>query len=54
MKVILTRDVARVGRAGEVKELADGYANNFIIARGLGLAATPANLQRVEQERAAP
>jgi large subunit ribosomal protein L9 len=53
MKVILTKDVAKLGRIGEVKEVANGYGTNFIIARGLGLPATPANIQKVEKERAA-
>ncbi len=51
MKVILTKDVAKVGRIGEVKELSDGYARNFIIARGLGLAATAENLARLEAKQ---
>lgn len=40
MKVILTKDVANVGRAGQVKEVADGYARNYLIPRGLASAAT--------------
>lgn len=52
MKVILIKDVAKVGRAYEVKDLSDGYARNFIISRGLGLPATEAVLARLEKERA--
>ncbi len=48
MKVILLADVAKVGRRHEVKELADGYARNFIIARGLGLVADKKNLAKLE------
>jgi large subunit ribosomal protein L9 len=48
MKVILLKDVAKVGRKFEVKELADGFARNFIIARGLGQVATESNLKRLE------
>jgi large subunit ribosomal protein L9 len=44
MKVILLRDVAKIGRRGEVKDVSDGYARNFIIRRGFGLQATPDNL----------
>jgi len=40
MKVIFVRDVARVGQTGQVKEVADGYALNFLIARGLAVQAT--------------
>ncbi len=48
MKVILLKDVAKVGRRYEIKELADGFARNFIIARGLGEVASAANLKRLE------
>ena len=41
MKVILIKDVAKVGQHGTVKEVADGYALNFLIARGLAIQATP-------------
>lgn len=40
MKVILTEDVRKVGKKGEVIEVSDGYANNYLIARGLAQAAT--------------
>lgn len=51
MKVILLRDVAKVGRAYEIKDLADGYAKNFIIARGLGKMATPENIKKLNAEK---
>ena len=41
MKVILLKDVGGVGRAGEVKDIADGYVMNFLIPRGLAEQATP-------------
>jgi len=49
MKVILLKDVAKVGRRYEVKELADGYARNFIIARGLGIMVDAKNLKKLEE-----
>jgi large subunit ribosomal protein L9 len=58
MKVVFLKDVTRVGRAGEVKEVADGYAKNFLLPKKLALPATPpsikmaeAQLQKEEQEQ---
>jgi large subunit ribosomal protein L9 len=48
MKVVLVRDVPRVGKAGDVKEVADGYARNFLLRRNLALPATPAAMKDVE------
>jgi len=42
MRVILVRDVPKLGRKYEIKEVLDGYGRNFLIARGLARAATPA------------
>ena len=39
MKVILTSDVADLGKSGELKDVADGYARNFLIARKLAVPA---------------
>ena len=39
MRVMLTKDVENVGRAGEVKNVADGYGRNFLIPRRLAVAA---------------
>ena len=39
MKVILTSDVATLGKSGELKNVADGYARNFLIARKLAVPA---------------
>src|SRR5438105_2620314 len=47
MKVLFKKDVADVARAGQVKDVADGYARNFLIPRGLAVAATPAALKQV-------
>jgi len=48
MKVILLKDVARIGRKYDVKEVPDGHAQNFLIPRKLAEPATAANLKRIE------
>lgn len=40
MKVLLRRDVGGVGRRGDVVDVADGYARNYLFPEGLGIAAT--------------
>jgi len=40
MKIILLQNVAGLGRKGEIKEVADGYARNFLFSRSLAIAAT--------------
>lgn len=49
MKVILKRDIARLGQRGEVKEVADGYALNVLIKKGDAIQATPAELSKWKQ-----
>jgi large subunit ribosomal protein L9 len=46
MKVILLKDTAKLGKRGEVKEVADGYAINVLIKKGDALMATPAELAK--------
>ena len=41
MKVLLSQNVVKLGKAGEVVEVSDGYAKNYIIPRKLGIEATP-------------
>lgn len=53
MKVILTKDVAGTGKAGEVKDVADGYARNFLIPRKLAVPASAGALKGVEQRKVA-
>ncbi|MDA8244879.1 MAG: 50S ribosomal protein L9 [Elusimicrobia bacterium] len=45
MKVILKKDVYKVGRSGEIKNVKDGYARNFLMPRGLAETATPGALR---------
>jgi large subunit ribosomal protein L9 len=48
MKVILLDDVAKLGRRGEVRDVSDGYARNFLIPKKLALSATAGNLNNLE------
>ena len=48
MKIILLDDVAAVGRRGEVRDVSDGYARNFLIPKKLALSASAGNLKNLE------
>ncbi len=48
MKVLLLKDVKGLGKAGEVKEVKDGYGNNFLIGKGFAKAATDAVLKQYD------
>jgi large subunit ribosomal protein L9 len=48
MKVILLEDVNKVGRRGEVRDVSDGYARNFLLPKKLALGATEGNLRNLE------
>jgi large subunit ribosomal protein L9 len=52
MKVLFKKDVTDVAKAGQVKDVADGYARNFLIPRGLAVAATTAALKQVAELQA--
>jgi large subunit ribosomal protein L9 len=52
MKVILKQDVDRLGDAGEIVDVADGYANNFLVPRNLALKATRGAVKDAEAIRA--
>jgi large subunit ribosomal protein L9 len=52
VKVLFKKDVADVARAGQVKEVADGYARNFLIPRGLAIAASTQALKQVAEVQA--
>ncbi len=49
MKIILTRDVKGLGQEGEVYEVRDGYARNYLLPRGLAIEASKKNIRRIEQ-----
>jgi large subunit ribosomal protein L9 len=48
MKIILLDDVQKLGRRGEVRDVSDGYARNFLIPQKLALSATAGNLKNLE------
>ena len=51
MKVIFLEDVPNVARAGEVKQVADGYGRNFLIPKKLALLATPSAISSIDAQR---
>jgi len=53
MKVILKQDVGGVGRKYEIKNVADGYANNFLIPRKLAEYASPEAIKKSEAQKSA-
>ena len=53
MQIILQEDVEKLGTRGQLVEVAEGYARNFLLPRKLALEATSGNLKRLEKMRAA-
>ncbi len=52
MKVLLIKEVKTLGKSGEIKEVKDGYGQNFLIAKGLAKLATPDVVERWREEQA--
>lgn len=52
MEVLLVKDVKRLGRAGEVKKVADGFGRNYLIARGLAVVATDGAKRSTQVQKA--
>jgi large subunit ribosomal protein L9 len=52
MKVIFIQDVPKVGKKGEIKEVSEGYARNFLLAKNLARAATAEAVARAQAEAA--
>jgi len=51
MKIILKEDVRHLGRAGDVIDVKDGYARNYLIPRQIAAHADTANMKRLDHER---
>lgn len=52
MKVIFLQDVKGSGKKGEVKNVSDGYARNFLLGKGLAVEATAKNMNMLEGQKA--
>jgi len=50
MRIILKKDVESVGKAGDLVNVSDGYARNFLIPRGLGIEASSKNMKALKNE----
>ena len=53
MKVILQQDVKGQGKKGQLVEVSDGYARNFLLAKKLAVPATPENINTMKQQEKA-
>jgi large subunit ribosomal protein L9 len=51
MKVLLLQDVYNLGRAGDIKKVANGYGRNYLIPQGMAVLATPGSLKQAERIR---
>ncbi len=51
MKVILTQDVKKLGKKGEIKEVSDGYARNYLIPQGFAQEATVSRLKETQDQK---
>jgi len=51
MKVVLKDDIKNVGKVGQIVDVADGYARNYLVPRGLAVEANIKNLKSLEHEK---
>lgn len=49
MQIILLQDVKNIGKKGQIKNVPDGYARNFLLARKMAAAATPSEIAKIKQ-----
>ncbi len=50
MKIILQQDVEKLGKSGQIKEVSDGYARNYLIPRGLAMLASASSINLAKQQ----
>ncbi len=53
MKIILLKDVYRIGKKGDIKKVTDGYARNFLLKQKLAVIATDSTIKNMEREKTA-
>lgn len=51
MKVILKEDIKKLGKMGQIVDVADGYARNYLVPRGLAIEANTKNIRSIEHEK---
>ncbi|MCX7778902.1 MAG: 50S ribosomal protein L9 [Patescibacteria group bacterium] len=51
MRVILLQDVNHLGKKDEIKEVADGFARNFLLPKKLAILATPHEIEKIERKK---
>jgi large subunit ribosomal protein L9 len=51
MKVILSEEVDNLGQPGDLVKVADGYARNYLLPRGLAVVATPRNVKQLQHQK---
>lgn len=49
--VVLTQDLANVGKGGELVKVRPGFARNYLVPRGLAIGATEGNIKRIEHQK---
>ena len=51
MQILLRRNIEKLGRIGDIVEVKSGYARNYLIPEGIAMAATEANIKRLDREK---
>jgi len=51
MKIILKEDIKKIGKMGQIVDVADGYARNYLVPKGLAVEASTKNIRSLEHEK---